>query len=102
MLLIGYDYCFVGAANGELAIVSIERLAWLESHGTNAERIGALVCQWLACEFHIVATSYDMVVMPMIRLTSDALTSSVALCVFILAFYAYHYWKATTGWEEGQ
>ena len=27
---------------------------------------------------------------------------TVALCVLILGFYAYHYWKATTGWEEGE
>ena len=48
--LAGYDYCYVEAAYGELAVVSTSQLAWLVSHGTNGERIGALVCQWTACE----------------------------------------------------
>nr|AHH02139.1 CnChR2 [synthetic construct] len=67
-----YDYCYVKAAYGELAIVETSRLPWLYSHGSDAEHQGALAMQWMA----------------------------FALCIICLVFYAYHSWKATTGWEE--
>lgn len=68
----GYNYCFVQSAYGELAVVPTTQLAWLNSHGTDGELLGSRVCQWFA----------------------------FSLCIVILVFYAYHSWKATTGWEE--
>ncbi|GAX82612.1 hypothetical protein CEUSTIGMA_g10038.t1 [Chlamydomonas eustigma] len=68
----GFGYCFLEAAEGDLCIVQESNLAWLHSHGTEGQRLGATVMQWTA----------------------------FVLCVLILMFYTYHYWKATTGWEE--
>ena len=47
----GYGYCYVESAQGQLAVVQTNQLSWLYYHGTKGEKVGALVCQWFACEY---------------------------------------------------
>lgn len=54
-----------------LLCTEYQNAAWLISHGWNEQLVAMRVLQWMA----------------------------FGLCIFCLGFYAYHAWKATTGWE---
>nr|QCB66177.1 putative channel rhodopsin [Haematococcus lacustris] len=68
----GYDHYWINTGDEILVCTEEANAAWLESHGTKGEKTGVLVCQWFA----------------------------FCACIIILMIYAYHTWKATSGWEE--
>nr|AHH02100.1 BsChR2 [synthetic construct] len=68
----GYQHFWTQRQNETVVCEHYTHASWLISHGTKAEKTAMIACQWFA----------------------------FGSAVLILLLYAWHTWKATSGWEE--